>query len=250
VKCPGAHSNVSGFATVGLFRRGYSGREADTNSELLRASSPEAIIQLDDTVYGIGGLVGQSDYAFLNASLLTNMQADPTAFVFKSHELGIPQKRYEWTPGDRFSDASAAWPPQGLTLELEFVAPAHAPASHAGVTVTVVYELFTGVPIFDKYIRVQNNGPKVKVNKLTSEVLYCTNEAMGYWAQPEYGALTSNSVSGRIHMQSELSRGGSTTNLLPDDRCTTCTQGNSKLVLQSGYPLGPGAEVGRLDYRR
>ena len=42
-----------------------------------------------------------------------------------------------------------------------------------------------------------------------------------------------------------MSRGGDTTTLSPDPRCTTCTQGSSgDLVLRSSYPLGPGAEIG------
>ena len=46
-------------------------------------------------------------------------------------------------------------------------------------------------------------------------------------------------------MQSEMSRGGTTTQLAGDSRCTTCTQGASgDLLLNSSYPLGPAAEIG------
>ena len=42
-----------------------------------------------------------------------------------------------------------------------------------------------------------------------------------------------------------MSRGGSTTQLQPDPRCTTCTAGASgDLTLNSSYPLGPAAEIG------
>jgi hypothetical protein len=61
----------------------------------------------------------------------------------------------------------------------------------------------------------------------------------------EYGSITSASNSGRIHMESEMSRGGATTQLMSDSRCTTCTQGASgDLLLNSSYPLGPAAEIG------
>ncbi len=54
-------------------------------------------------------------------------------------------------------------------------------------------------------------GPKVMVDSLTTELLYTTDEAMGYWAHGTQGSLTSGSTTGRVHMQSELSRGGGTT---------------------------------------
>lgn len=243
-------SNVTGFATVALSREGHAGREHDCGAQLLRASSPEAFITLDGVEYGVGGLVGQSDYAFLNTSLLHTWGADPSAFVYKQHRTGLPQKRYEWSPGVRHSDSTLAWPPRGITLEIDFVAPAHAPLAHQAVTVTVVYAMYDGLPLYEKHVMISVNAGKtaqVRVDALTTDLLYVTNEAMGYWGQPRYGALTAASNSGRVHMESEMSRGGATTQLLGDSRCTTCTQGASgDLVLNSSYPLGPAAEIGRL----
>ena len=97
-------ANITGFATVSLAREGHAGREHETGAQLLRASAPEAVVSLDGVVYGIGGLVGQKDYAFLNTSLLHSWSADPAAFVYKSHRTGAPEARYEWSPGVRFSD--------------------------------------------------------------------------------------------------------------------------------------------------
>jgi hypothetical protein len=242
-------SNVTGFATVGLSREGHAGREHECGAQLLRASSPEASVTLDGVEYSVGGLVGQNDYAFLNTSLLHTWSADASAFVYKQHRSGRPQKRYEWQPGIRHSDSTLAWPPRGITLEIDFVAPAHAPPAHQAVTVTIVYAMYDGLPLYEKHVVVSvdpGQAAKVRVDALTTDVLYVTNEAMGYWGHQEYGSLTAGSNSGRIHMESEMSRGGTTTQLQGDSRCTTCTQGASgDLMLNSSYPLGPAAEIGR-----
>jgi len=239
---PPAHSNYTGFATVVLARSGYTGREHDAGAQLLRASSPEGLITLDGVAYSIGGLTGQHDYAFLNMSLLPTMSSAPGAFVYKAHRTGVPAARFAWTPGVRFSDPTAAWPPRGITLEIDFVAPAGAPVAHQSVVVTVVYAMYENLPLYEKHIEVVSAGANVTVTALTTDLLYPTREALGYWPGATNGLLTSSSVSGRIHMESEMSRGGSTTSVLPDGRCSTCAEGGMQLV--SAYPLGPGAQIG------
>ena len=222
---PPAPVGYAGFATVALSRVGHAGHEADTGVQLLRASAPEATIALDGVVYPVGGLLGQEDFAFFNTSLLHTLRVDPAAFVYRSHRTRAPQERFPWTPGVRHSDATAAWPPLGLTLELDFVAPPGVPAAHKDVLVTVSYEVYEGVPLYAKWVTVTNHGAhKVVVSRMTTELLYATNEALGYYPHPTHGSLTAGTTSGRIHMESEMSRGGETTVLQGDDRCKTCTQ--------------------------
>ena len=52
--------------------------------------------------------------------------------------------------------------------------------------------MFDGLPAYEKHVDVvvRAGGAKVRVDALTTDILYVTNEAMGYWAHPEYGALT------------------------------------------------------------
>lgn len=239
-------TNYSGFATIGLARDGYSGRDYKTSSQMLRASSPEAVVELDGTAYNVGGLLGQKEFAFLNYSELKFLSGDPNGFIFKEYRTGVPTKRFEWIPGERFSDPTLPWPPTGVTLEIDFVAPASAPPAHRGVVITVIYALYQGIPLYEKHVVVATNGSNVVVTSLTTDLLYPTNEAMGYWGRTEYGLITDTSDSGRIHMESEMSRGGDTTTLGSDSRCSTCTQGNSgDLVLKSSYPLGPSAQIGK-----
>merc|ERR1719456_1491366 len=82
------------------------------------------------------------------------------------------------------------------------------------------------------------------ITGLTTDLIYPTNEALNYWPSTMAGGLTASSVTGRIHIESEMSRGGSTTTMEQDDRCKTCTQGSCRTALRSSYPLGPGAQIG------
>lgn len=241
-----ATSNHTGFGTIGLARSGFAGREHETGQQLLRATAPEGLITLDGVSYSIGGLAGQKNFAFLNDTLLLNMSSAPGAFVYQTHRTGVPVARFEWTPGARFSDAEAAWPPRGITLEIDFAAPDDAPTAHQGVVVTVVYAMYDNLPLYEKHVVVSSIGSaNVSIDALTMDVLYATPEALGYWPRVIDGLLTSSSSSGRIHMQSEMSRGGATTALPADPGCPTCSYdsgGVQKLV--SEYPLGPGAQIG------
>ena len=177
---PAANRSV-GFATIALSRSGHAGREHDTGAQLLRATVPEAHVVLDGVPYDVGGLTGQTEYAFLNTTLLAGFGLPAGAFRYAGHRTGTPRQRYAWTPGERFSDPTLAWPPRGITLEIDFVAPSTARASHRAVTVTVVYAMYANLPLYEKWVVVTNAAPGVVVvDQLTTDLLYLTNEAMGH----------------------------------------------------------------------
>jgi hypothetical protein len=234
------YSAYPGFATAALSRSGFTGPQSSQAqaAQLLRATAPEAQMVLDGVAYDVGGLVGQADFAFLNVSLVPQFSANPAAFAFRPpHRVSAStRKRFEWTPGQRHSDVTAAWPPSGATLELDFIAPSltagefatggGVPPAHQDVVVTVVYEMYTGIPVLSKWVRVASNGTvPVVVDALTMEVLPCTSAALGYWPSSRDGLLMAGSTTGRVHLSSEFSRDqGSTTRLYADPRCGTCTQ--------------------------
>ena len=55
--------------------------------------------------------------------------------------------------------------------EIDFVAPAAAPAAHRAVTVTVVYAMFDGLPAYEKHVVVRAAGAKVRVDALTTALV-------------------------------------------------------------------------------
>ena len=67
----------------------------------------------------------------------------------------------------------ANWPPRGIQLSFTFKPPgADAKSDFAGVSVTVHYELYDGLPVFAKWLTVHNDSrAPVTVNRLVVEQL-------------------------------------------------------------------------------
>ena len=101
------------FACVGLDR----GRTA-----LLRAVRPEARVQIDGQWHDVGGLVGQPNHAYLDPAWLEDMGRDPDAWAMRSFTIGEPHERMQWARV-RHHAPDVRWPPAGVALHVEFVAP-------------------------------------------------------------------------------------------------------------------------------
>ena len=128
----------------------------------LRAVSPEGEVTLDGVRYTIGGLVPLEDdgatpcplpvgvgpanncpTAYLNRS--TPYGANASAFHYRNHSTAAAlTKPFAWEPNRHAPHV--AWPPLGLALEVDFVAPGTALPQHRDVVVTMRYELLQGTP--------------------------------------------------------------------------------------------------------
>ncbi len=137
-----------------------------TGETLLRAVRPEGSVTLNGIEYSIGGLAGQPNQAFLTAAWIDDLQADPKAFQFRGLSIGQPQPRMEWKRV-RHHAPDAHWPPSGVYLRMNYELP-----TLAGVTVSVHYELYDGIPVISKWLTVENrsSGP-VTVDRFTAEIL-------------------------------------------------------------------------------
>ena len=133
----------------------------------LRAVSPEAEVTLDDSTYAIGGLTGQADGAFLRKEWIPTLSAIPGAFQFTRLDRGKPSSGVEWR---RIRPApTTPWPPAGTALTLHFAAPR---GPHAGLEVSVHYELYDGAPLFAKWLVIHNGTSRpVHVRRVTTELL-------------------------------------------------------------------------------
>eukprot|EP00911_Craspedida_sp_UC1_P001207 UC1_evm2s912 len=274
---PSHASNVTGFGCISLIREGHTGRESPEAMEMLRAVEPEARLTLDGQVYDVGGLVGQPDLSFLNKTWIKDqMTAAEDGFVYVSHRTRAPVARYTWTPGERFSDKLAAWPPRGLVLDIDFVLASppppppppppptssssslplpprpspQLPSSHRDVLVTVSYALYAGIPAYEKWVTVRYKGSSsvVVIDALAIDILAVTPEAAGAAHGTVVGDVVidgswvGSATTGRVRLQSEMSRGPSFMSMAKDPKCNTCARGG--VLLTSAYPLGPGAELG------
>lgn len=149
-------------ATVGL-------DDLTTGASLLRAVRPEAVVVLDGERHEVGGLTGQPNHAFLLPGWVEQMQAQEGAFHLVSVETGQPTERLAWERV-RHHAAELAWPPEGVALHMTYGRTAS--DSTNGVTVTVHYELYDGIPAMSKWITVENRGERpVELDSFKSEIL-------------------------------------------------------------------------------
>lgn len=158
-----------------------------TRTALLRGVKPEAAVTLEidgqTRAYAVGGLNGQPDYAYLRREWLEGMTSDPEAFQFTGFEAGTPKPRMEWKR-KRYS-SNTQYPPAGVSLTLHF-----AMRSLAGLTVSVHYELYDGLPLISKWLTLENKtGKPIRLKAFTSEILATVEyeaivERTGQWGHP------------------------------------------------------------------
>ena len=140
---------------------------------ILRAINPEATVTLDGLTYDIGALTDAgTTAAYLNRTAL-ELKNNPHAFQFVDYLTSKPMAPFHWEPGLRHSPADSKWPPEGLTLTLQFKAPdsVHLP-EHANVLVNVSYEMYVGIPLLAKWVSVAYTGEySVKIDGIRVEYL-------------------------------------------------------------------------------
>jgi hypothetical protein len=96
------------------------------------------------------GLYGTCAYLNKTQPSYTHPTANTSSFRYAGHTTGPTIAPFPYN-ASRHS-AATPWPPAGIHLSVNFTAPPSAPASVAGVTVTVHYELYQGVPALSKWI--------------------------------------------------------------------------------------------------
>jgi len=199
-----------------------------TGKSLLRGVKPEAVMTIDGKRVEVGGLKGQPDYAYLDPAWLDALTSAPEAFQFASYEVSAPEARYPWSP-KRGSDL-AAWPPKGVRVALRFGAPDAHKKGLEGVTVTVWYELYDGIPVMAKWVTVANGGKKpIRLDGLETELLAINEEQKPlFHAESDYNFNTMVTTAWGVDADY-------TTQV--DFKC------ESPILMSSRYPSGPGVTL-------
>lgn len=170
------------LATVGL-------DNLMNGENLLRGVKPEALVTLNGKTYAVGGLKGQSNYAFLRPQDLDQLSLDAEALRFQDYEVGPIEAPFPWKQL-RHHAKDAAWPPKGVHLRLDFAGPACA--------VSVHYEMYDGIPVFAKWLTVKNTGTKsFVIDDFTSEILAAVEFGSAVETR-EYGIESPN-----IHVETD-----------------------------------------------
>jgi len=212
-----------------------------TGASILRGVKPEAAVEIDGHRFNVGGLVGQIEYAYLRPEWVDSFTSDPNAFQFADYEVGKVEARFAWNR-KRYS-ADLPWPAPGASLKLHFKPPQ---GKLEGISVTICYEMYEGIPLLAKWLEVRNGGDKaVRLNTFTNEIL----------AAVEYESLVNEPNTWEhpgIHIESDYAFHGDdprtanvTTHWVPDPQYTTQVNYLCKtpVLLESRPPLGPDAVI-------
>ncbi|MDP1814696.1 MAG: alpha-galactosidase [Leadbetterella sp.] len=150
------------------------------NQQLLRSIKPEARIKIDGTEYNIGGLLGQTEQAYLQTDWIQKLKKGKSDFIFKNYEVSEIKPRINWK--------AKSWPnniqnPSGQTLVLNFVTQV---ALLEGLEVAIQYEIYDGIPLIVKSLQIKNVGKKAfRIDRVVNEILGLVEEESAVVGKPE-----------------------------------------------------------------
>ena len=210
-------------------------------TSVIRGVKPEAIVELNGERFDVGGLLGQPDYAYLKPEWIEDLTADPKSFRCVRVETGPTVAPFAWKRVRHAPDLP--WPPPGVSATFYYEPPS---GVLPGVTVSVHYEMYTGLPVLAKWIRVGNDGDTpVRLNAFISEILAAVEyeSQVDLSAQPHYP---------NIHVESDFGFGGAepssarrTVYWVPDPQYTTQVNYRlqSPVMLECRLPMGPDVDI-------
>jgi hypothetical protein len=209
-----------------------------TGSAVIRGVKPEAILELNEARYDVGGLVGQPKYAYLRPEWIDALKADPAAFRFVGFTVSQTKERFAWKRKPYSADLP--WPPPGAALTLTFQPPAE---KLPGLVVSVCYEMYDGIPLVCKWLTLRNGGREpVKLNRFVNEILAVVErEATGPvkpgWEYPNLHVESDYAFNGATPLEADV-----TTHWVVDPQYTT-QRWQTPALLESRPPLGPDALI-------
>jgi hypothetical protein len=138
-----------------------------TGASLLRGVKPEALLTIDGHDHEVGGLKGQPDFAYLLPEWIETLTNNPSSFQLERFHVGKPVAPFSWKRQRHSADLP--WPPAGVAVD--FIYGGSTPETR-GLSVTVHYELYDGVPVVGKWLSVGNGTDHaIELNRFTSEML-------------------------------------------------------------------------------
>lgn len=209
----------------------------------LRGLKPEALVTIDGKPYSVGGLVGQPDYAYLLPEWVDEARSDPTGFQLVEVTREAIRAPFAW--GRRKRSGSQPWPPPGAGLKFRYLPPG---GTLAGIAIEVHHELLDGLPLFVKWIEIENTGAhEVTLDGYTSELLAIVEAESavddrdpGTWRRPPIQAFSDYSFKGM-----DLTTANRTIRWEVDPQYSSQVHYNRQTpaLLTSRLPLGPAARI-------
>ncbi|MDX9973857.1 MAG: alpha-galactosidase [FCB group bacterium] len=212
-----------------------------TDASVIRGVKPEAVVEIDGERFDVGGLVGQPDYAYLKPEWLAALTADPKAFRCTGVEAGKTVERFPWKRVRHADDLP--WPPPGASATFQYQPPE---GKLPGVTVSVHYEMYDGIPVLAKWVSVQNGGDKpIQLNTFISEILAAVESESSVDSPPQWQYPN-------IHIESDFGFGGlepavprQTVYWVADPQYTSQVNylRQSPVQLECRLPMGPDVSI-------
>jgi len=143
-----------------------------TGQQMLRSVREEARLIINGKTYHIGGLTGQNEKAYLLPEWVDGFKAGVTDFKYVTYDVKPLTPRMKWN-SNRFW-APAAKPATGKMVSFQYEPQAE---ELKGLVVNVVYEIYDGIPLIVKSLKVENKGTQqFRIDQVVNEVLGMVEE--------------------------------------------------------------------------
>jgi hypothetical protein len=188
------------------------------NESFLRSVRPEAELKIDGVTIPVGGLTGQPIHNYLLPEWIGQMKADPASFHLKDYRIEPVRERFPWKKRAYWMTREMPWPAPGKELIFTYALDEDAISQIfksqkksktsadfgylSEIFVEVHYELYDGMPLFCKWITVENKSNRsIRLDGFKSEILAVTEaesevDDRRNWNLPNITVLTDYSFGG------------------------------------------------------
>ncbi len=190
---------------------------------LLRSVRPEAELTIDGLTIPVGGLTGQPIHNYLLPEWIGQMKPDPASFQLKDYRIESIKERFPWKKRAEWMPKDLPWPAPGKELIFTYKLEENAvklilqkqeklkgtmnPDLLKGIEVSIHYELYDNMPLFCKWLTVENSsGRSFRLDRFKSEILAATEpesevDGLKKWSNPNMTILTDYSFGGTTEDQ-------------------------------------------------
>ena len=193
------------------------------DESFLRSVRPEAELTVNGLTIPVGGLTGQPIHNYLLPEWIDKMKADPASFQLKDYRMEEIKARFPWKKRAAWMPRDLPWPAPGKELTFTYGLGETAiqllihkqgksqdlPTSDQlkNLIVSVHYELYDNLPLFCKWVSVENKSAgTIRLDRFKSEILAATEpesevDGKKNWTLPNLTILTDYSFGGMSEEQ-------------------------------------------------
>jgi len=180
------------------------------DESFLRSVRPEAEVEIDGLKFNVGGLEGQPIHNYLLPEWIEEMTADPASFKLVDYSFGETKARFPWKKRFEWMPKDMPWPAPGKELVFTYKLDDEALTKLVDnkyvylkeIAVNVHYVLYDDMPVFSKWITIDNNSSKeIIINTFKSEILAAiepesTVDDREHWMYPNISIETDYNFGG------------------------------------------------------